>query len=296
VDEDTAREGAPSCQVIEELHANFFKQVAWLVHREFHNTIRNKPALAGRFGVTIILNIIFGLIFLGAGNNDDSDQDNFNAHNGVVVMTMISAMFGSAQPTLLEFPNERPMFMREFSTGTYGTPAYTVAKLCMELPLSIAQSMVQMIIIYFMADLRGNYFALAGSALGTGLASASVAVLLGCLVTDPKQATEMMPLLLVPQILFAGFFIRTEQIPVWLRWAQYLCSLKYGLNLFITNEFASYRESCSGDAAANCIKIKEANDIDPSHWWVYVLVLAVLFLGFRIMAMIVLSKRAVRFY
>ena len=147
-----------------------------------------------------------------------------------------------------------------------------------------------------MADLRGNYFALAGSALGTGLASASVAVLLGCLVTDPKQATEMMPLLLVPQILFAGFFIRTEQIPVWLRWAQYLCSLKYGLNLFITNEFASYRESCSGDAAANCIKIKEANDIDPSHWWVYVLVLAVLFLGFRIMAMIVLSKRAVRFY
>ena len=33
----------------------------------------------------------------------------------------------------------------------------------------------------------------------------------------------------VPQLLFAGFFIQAEQIPVWLRWAQYTCALKYGI-------------------------------------------------------------------
>ena len=33
---------------------------------------------------------------------------------------------------------------------------------------------------------------------------------------------------LVPQLLFAGFFIQAEQIPIWLRWAQYTCALKYG--------------------------------------------------------------------
>ena len=32
----------------------------------------------------------------------------------------------------------------------------------------------------------------------------------------------------VPQLLFAGVFIQAEQIPIWLRWLQYTCALKYG--------------------------------------------------------------------
>jgi hypothetical protein len=43
-----------------------------------------------------------------------------------------------------------------------------------------------------------------------------------------KDVTELAPLLFVPQILFGGFFIRTSLIPVWLRWAQYVCGMKYG--------------------------------------------------------------------
>jgi hypothetical protein len=33
-------------------------------------------------------------------------------------MVLISGMFGQAQPVMLSFPYERPMFMREYSTGT----------------------------------------------------------------------------------------------------------------------------------------------------------------------------------
>jgi hypothetical protein len=43
----------------------------------------------------------------------------------------------------------------------------------------------------------------------------------------------------VRRLLFAGFFIQAKQIPVWLRWCQYLCSLKYGLNLMLLQEFGS---------------------------------------------------------
>ena len=55
--------------------------------------------------------------------------------------------------------------------------------------------------------------------------------MLGCAIADIKTAMETFPILFVPQLLFAGFFIKTEQIPVFLRWAQYLCSLKYSINL-----------------------------------------------------------------
>lgn len=278
------------------IKASFFVQIQWLFQRELRNTFRNYPALLGRFGVTIILNLIFGLIFLKVGEQDNKNQDNFQAHFGVVVMTMISSMFGAAQPTLLEFPFERPMFMREYSVGTYTTIAYNISKLGTEIPILIVQCFIQLLLIYFMASLRGNYFALLGAAFGTGLASSSIAVLLGSLVSDPKQAVELMPLALVPQILFAGFFIRTSQIPVWLRWAQYLCSLKYGINLMIINEFASNLPSCDGAAADQCRQIHEDNNVYAKYVWVYILVLAALFIGFRSLAMMLLSKKAVRFY
>lgn len=276
--------------------AGFLKQVYWVFSREIVGTTRNIPALVGRFGITAILSILFGIIFLDAGDQNDANPANFNAHYGIVTMLMINAMFGSAQPTLLEFPNERPVFMREYSTGTYSPVTYSLGKILVEVPTLFLQALLQMVIMYYLAGLQGDFFALAGASFGTGIATSSTAALLGCLVTDPKQANEMAPLVMVPQILFAGFFIRTSQIPVWLRWSQYLCSLKYGINLFLINEFASHRSSCSGGAAQNCQNIKDINDVEPDKWWVYVIILFALFTVQRILAMIVLTKRAVKFY
>ena len=45
------------------------------------------------------------------------------------------------------------------------------------------------------------------AAWGLGAASCSVAVLIGCLVSDVKDATELAPLLFVPQLLFAGKWV-----------------------------------------------------------------------------------------
>lgn len=281
-----------------DIKANSFRQLKWLIHREFLNTIRNVPALMGRFGVTIILNLIFGLIFQGAGDSDNSDKDEISSHFGALTMVMISSMFGSGQPTLLEFPAERPMFMREYSTGTYSVITYSIAKLVMELPTLFVQCIVQFAIVYPMIEMQGNYILLVLGAFGTGAASASLAVVLGCIVSDVKQATEMAPLLFVPQILFAGFFIRTSMIPVWLRWAQYLCALKYGLNLVLSEEFNSSQESCSESSAAaeNCAKILDDNNIDPGDWWIYALILFGLFASLRSVAMSILSQKAVKFY
>jgi hypothetical protein len=51
--------------------------------------------------------------------------------------------------------------------------------------------------------------------------------------------------LFVPQILFSGFFIRTSLIPIYMRWAQYLCSLKYAINLLLIIEFGTCDDQVS---------------------------------------------------
>ena len=55
---------------------------------------------------------------LGASDNGNSNTQNFNDHVGSISMTMILGLFGSAQSIILSFPFERPMFLREYSTGT----------------------------------------------------------------------------------------------------------------------------------------------------------------------------------
>jgi ABC-type multidrug transport system ATPase subunit len=278
------------------VQASWFKQLYYLTHREFVSTGRNIPALAGRFGVTIVLNLIYGLIFLDSGRRDDSIETNFQAHYGALTMIGISSMFGSAQPTLLEFPNERPMFMREYSTGTYSSSAYFLSKTFIELPLTFVQAIVQYIVAYWLVGLKGNFIYLVLSSWGTGVAAASTAVVLGCLIPDAKQAVEMSPLLFVPQLLFSGFFIRTSLIPNWLRWAQYTCSLKYGMNLLLLTEFSPFKENCDGGAHASCENVLSNNDIDPGKWYVYAIILFGMFASFRIIAAILLARSSVRFY
>lgn len=70
------------------------------------------------FITSVSSSLLFGLIFLGAGNRDDAMDNNFNSHFGAITFVLISAMFGPAQSVMLAFPFERPMFMREFATGT----------------------------------------------------------------------------------------------------------------------------------------------------------------------------------
>jgi ABC-type multidrug transport system ATPase subunit len=105
-------------EVVLNVKASFHKQLYWLCYRELLNTKRDVASLVARFGITIGLNLIFGLIFLNAGGKDDSNPVNFNSHFGAIVMILISSMFGPAQSAMLEFPFQRPLFMREYATGT----------------------------------------------------------------------------------------------------------------------------------------------------------------------------------
>jgi ABC-type multidrug transport system permease subunit len=125
------------------------------------------------------------------------------------------------------------------------------------------------------------------------MASTAMAVFLGCSVEDPKIAAEMMPLLFVPQMLFAGFFVPTYLIPSWLRWARYLCTLTYAIRIMLVAEF----ENCSTDPKAlqNCNRLLADSEADPEETWWNWLVLVVLFAFFRLLALFILQKKASKF-
>eukprot|EP00039_Didymoeca_costata_P027935 m.19507 g.19507 ORF g.19507 m.19507 type:complete len:614 (-) comp6603_c0_seq1:201-2042(-) len=275
--------------------AGFFTQLGALTGREFSGILRNKIGLFFRFFVTGFLGLLFGLIYKGAGKLGETPDD-ARTHFGAVIQILISAMFGSAQPVLLQFPLERPVFMREYSTATYGILPYFLSKTVSELVVNFAVMSVAVAVPYYIMELQGGILYLIIVAFALSVVSGSIALVLGCGVKEVKSAQEFTPLIFVPQILFAGFFIKMTQIPYWLRWAQYTCALKFATNLGLIVEFGGSAGCPSHNATSpRCIasrELLESNDVEIDQWYLYAGIMGGLFVVFRTLAAIFLAARA----
>lgn len=288
-------EEAPGSELPEAAYvAAWWLQCTWLLYREALNIGRNLPALKGRFGITIFISAMLAIIFNNVAKGNNADSADFQAHNGAITAIAIVSMFGSAIITLMEFPTERPLFVREHASGTYGAVPYFFSKAILELPLTLLQNVIGFLIVYWVVGFRGEfvYFVLSGWLIS--LTSASLATVAGSIIPDPKQAVGVAPILFVPQIMFAGFFIPTSQIPFWFRWIQYICGLKYGVNLYLINEFSLTRPSCDDAAEFNCRRVLDSNDIDANKWYIYVCIMLGIYIALRSLACAILAKLAMK--
>jgi len=256
-----------------------------LTGRQVRNTFRDKASLGGRFGLSIFLNLIFSFIFWQVGKQDDDYS--LQSHMGAVTMIGINAMFSCTQPTLLAFPSERPVFLREHASTMYGVLPYFLSKTVVEFFLLVIQITVIWCIDYPAMALTGDFFLNVVATLLLGFACSSCGLMLGCVIGNVKTAVEVGPLALVPQILFAGFFIKMSQIPSVLRWLQYICALKWGMNVILINEFGGTAE---GEM------VLESNDIEKNLSGLYMGILCGLIVGFRAIGMVLLAKKSKTLY
>jgi len=261
---------------------NCFLQLRFLVQREFRELLRNKIGLIMRFAVTGIMGCLFAFIFQNIGRKDDQ-PGGLQGHFGAICNLLIGTMFGAAQPLLLQFPSERPIFLREYAANMYGTIPYFLAKMVVELPVAFLTALENWAISYWIMGLSGNFFYLVIIGWAMTLTASSTALFVSCSVANAQSAQELAPLIFVPQILFTGIFVPISLVPIWLRWMQYVASLKYAINLACIVEFESVP---GGDTLLTTM------DIQKDKAWLYILILASIFAGFRILAMINLRRKA----
>lgn len=207
------------------------------------------------------------------------------SHFGALTQIMISTMVTTANPLLLAFAFERPIFLREYSSHMYSSVAYFLSKTLVEIPVTFMTVTEMWIIAYFLMDFQGNFLFLVLISVGLCMGISSVALMLGCSVATAKSAQELAPLVLVPQILFTGIFVSINLIPRCLRWIQYGCALKYALNLVVIVEFADLDERDKETLFAEY-------DIEEHLWWFYVLVLVGIIVVFRVIALVQLRRKA----
>ena len=264
-------------------YAGFGSQFWELGKREWINFFRDWPAFRARLRIAVILIAIISFVYWQVGKLSSNTYIDVS-HIGSVTLLLVNSMFTNSQIQLLNFPMERPVFLKEYASGLYGVVPYFVSKTLVEMPVLWAQVCLSVCIGYFIMGLQGSYIGLAYSAFLVSIASASIALLIGSIADDARRALELAPIILVPQIFFSGFFVPMSEVPAVLRWGQYLCSLKYGINIAFISEFENYYPAGS--------TFLVNNDINTDLQWLYALLLVIITVGFRILAIIALKRRA----
>ena len=74
--------------------AGLWTQLVVLSIRDAKNAIRDKGALRVRMGVAVMLNLLFGMLFLGVGDTSRSDY-NITSHYGALVIMGMAGMMGA---------------------------------------------------------------------------------------------------------------------------------------------------------------------------------------------------------
>ena len=209
-------------------------------------------------------------------------------------MVMMLGMMGTAQQALLAFPQERPVFLREYSTDHYSVVSYFLSRLTMEAVLTAVQILAMVLISFWLIGLNSGFVIFYLNVYMLAMASTALAVMLGCAVEDAKLGQEMLPILFVPQLLFAGFFVSPELIPAGLRWMRYIFALTYTVRIAVAEEFGY---GCGGGQAdTNCENLVDSIGAYPEDTWWNWLVVFTLFVVFRLLALFILRRKATKFF
>ena len=73
-------------------------------------------------------------------------------------------------------------------------------------------------------------------------ASSGYSLILSASFSDKQLAVTLTPVLIIPFMLFAGFFVSSDHIPWYLKEFEYLSIFKYGYESLMHNQFDVYEK------------------------------------------------------
>ncbi|KRW98126.1 P-loop containing nucleoside triphosphate hydrolase [Pseudocohnilembus persalinus] len=268
---------------------NFFYQLWQILLRTIKIQVRNPAILRARTGQTIVLSILVSLLFyqLPDGQDDPNNVAHVADFSGFLFFQSVNLIMLSIMPVVLTFPQERGVFLKEENSKMYSIGAYFVGRSLIELPFLFIFPTVQSIIQFYMVGLTQTvevFFKYVFANICASFCGNSLGILIGSLFSDPKVASSMMPIIMLPLMMFSGLFGNREDMWDGLSWIEYISPFKYVFDAQIHNEFKeSYFQP-------NPI---ETLNLNIGYWWSCVL-LIIMFVFYRLIAfggMVMLKSR-----
>lgn len=243
-----------------------------------------------RLASHIIVGAIIGMIYYDVGNEASKVMSNA----GCIFFTTLFTMFTAMMPTILTFPTEMSVFVREHLNYWYSLKAFYFAKTLADLPFQIVFSSVYVIVVYYLTsqpmELQRVYMFVFICVL-TSLVAQSLGLLIGAGM-NIEAGVFLGPVTTIPTILFSGFFVNFDTIPGYLQWVTYVSYVRYGFEGAMVSIYGMDRAKlqCSEIYChfRSPKKFLEEMSMDKAEFWIDSCALIGTFIALRIIAYFVL--------
>ena len=229
---------------------SWFTQFGWLVWRTTCNFYRNPMVTYIQFFQTIFFAVLVGLIYLQMADTVTALQDRL----GAIFFIMTNQCFGN-MGALNNFLEERNIYQREQQAGLYYTSAYFLAKTTIEGPSVLLFPIIFGSIAYWMIGLTPiaqTFMIFLGGLLTFAAVATSLFLFIGSLAPSPIVAQILSPLIIVLMLLFGGFYVNNDNVPVYFEWLKYWSIFYWGFGILVWNELHNFNEGKGFQGVCNC--------------------------------------------
>ncbi|XP_015108961.1 ATP-binding cassette sub-family G member 4 [Diachasma alloeum] len=174
----------------------------------------------------VLVGFLIGALYYDIGNDGGKVLSNL----GFLFFNMLFLMYTSMTITILSFPLEMPVLMKENFNRWYSLKSYYLAITVSDLPFQAIFCIMYLVIVYFLTSQPlelARFSMFLGACLLISFVAQSVGLVVGAAM-NVQNGVFLAPVMSVPFLLFSGFFVSFDSIPVYLRWITYLSYIRYG--------------------------------------------------------------------
>lgn len=206
--------------------AGYFRQFWLLTGRAFTNLVRDPSLLRARAFQAIAISLLAGLIWLRLKKTQAGAADRYSS----TFFILTSNVFGALNGPTFVFPSERGVFFREKASNMYSTGIYYLTKYMAELPSNIIFPIISTTISYWMIGFNDHpvpWLVLCGFSILLNIVGHAVGMLLTCAILDTGIVIKIQPMIVLPLMIFSGFFVNDASVRNYFVWLDALSFLKY---------------------------------------------------------------------
>ncbi|MFZ3374428.1 MAG: ATP-binding cassette domain-containing protein, partial [Chthoniobacterales bacterium] len=185
-------------------------QFRTLLRRSFVSKLRNRANLIITIGVAPVLALLIATILR---YSDSGKYDFASAYHipTFLFLSLIVAMFLGLTNSADDIIRDRAVLQRERNLNVR-LPYYVISKTLTLGVFALIQSVLFVLIGNYVLEIRGMFWVDLGIMLITAMGGVSLGLVISSLVADPKTAANIVPLVLIPQIIMGGALIKYEDM------------------------------------------------------------------------------------
>ncbi|KAL8049569.1 hypothetical protein ABFX02_06G027500 [Erythranthe guttata] len=273
-----------------------FHEIITLYIRFWKIIYRTKQLLLTNTLQALGVGLVLGTIYINIG----FDKSGIEKRLGLFAFTL-TFLLSSTTETLPIFINERPILLRETSSGVYRLSSYLMANTLVFMPYLLAIAVVYSVSVYFLVGLCATWQAFAYFVLVIWvivLMANSFVLFLSSVAPNYIAGTSLVTVLLAGFFLFSGYFISKESLPKFWLFMHYLSMYKYALDAMLINEYSCLVSTCMiwfDEKKSTCMvsggDVLVKRGLHERQRWTNVYILIGFFLIYRLLWLLVLNRR-----